>query len=84
MRYPLEHWIELLSKYIEDLNANQYSRTIFPLSSEFISKDKTLNMNRRDITDKEEELRRIDTKPSLGDYLILWFFYTKQGYGFNF
>lgn len=61
MRYPLDHWIELLSKYIEDLNANQYSRTIFPLSSEFISKDKTLNMNRRDITDKEEELRRIDT-----------------------
>ena len=25
-----------------------------------------------------------DTKPSVGDYLILWFFYTKQGYDFNF
>lgn len=61
LRYPIEHWIELLSKYIEELNANQYSRTIFPLSSEFISKDKTLNMNRRDITDKDENLRRIDT-----------------------
>ena len=25
-----------------------------------------------------------DTKPSVGDYLIPWFFYTKQGYDFNF
>lgn len=25
-----------------------------------------------------------DTKPSVGDYLILWFFYIKQGYDFNF
>ena len=25
-----------------------------------------------------------NTKPSVGDYLILWFFYTKQGYDFNF
>ena len=25
-----------------------------------------------------------DTKPSVGYYLILWFFYTKQGYDFNF
>lgn len=61
MRYPIKHWIDMLYKYIDDLGTNQYSRTIFPLNSEFISKDKTLNMNRRDITDKEAELRRIDT-----------------------
>ena len=61
MRYPIKYWIEILYKYIEELGSNQYSCIIFPLNSEFISKDKTLNMNRRDITDKEPELRRIDT-----------------------
>lgn len=60
-RYPITTWKKLLNQYLVDLDANQYTREIFPMTSETITKDKTLNMNRRDITDKDETLRRIDT-----------------------
>ena len=61
-RYTPEYWINLFKNYIDDLNTNTYSREIFPMSSDFISKGKTLNMNRRDITDKEQGLRVIETR----------------------
>ena len=60
-RYPITTWKKLLNQYLVDLDANQYTREIFPMTSETITKDKTLNMNRRDITDKDVALRRIDT-----------------------
>lgn len=60
-RYPITTWKKLLNQYLVDLDANQYTREIFPMTSETITKDKTLNMNRRDITDKDVTLRRIDT-----------------------
>lgn len=60
-RYPISHWKVLLNQYLVDLDANQFTREIFPLTTDTISKDKTLNMNRRDITDKDTALRRIDT-----------------------
>ena len=60
-RYPISKWNKLLKQYLIDLDSNQYTREIFPMTSETITKDKTLNMNRRDITDKDVELRRIDT-----------------------
>lgn len=60
-RLPVTYWIKLLENYIEELDSNAYSRAIFPMNSEFISKGRTLNMNRRDITDKDEELRQIET-----------------------
>lgn len=60
-RYPITKWKKILNQYLVDLDANQYTREIFPMTSETITKDKTLNMNRRDITDKDVALRRIDT-----------------------
>lgn len=60
-RYPISRWKRLLQQYITDIDANQYTREIFPLNIDTISKDKTLNMNRRDITERETALRRIDT-----------------------
>lgn len=60
-RYPISKWKKLLNQYLADLDANQYTREIFPMTSETISNNKTLNMNRRDITDKDVTLRRIDT-----------------------
>ena len=60
-RYPITTWKKSLNQYLVDLDANQYTREIFPMTSETITKDKTLNMNRRDITDKDVTLRRIDT-----------------------
>lgn len=60
-RLTPSYWIQLLENYIAELDSNAYSRAIFPMSSEFISKGKTLNMNRRDITDKDENLRQIET-----------------------
>ena len=60
-RYSIREWIKILRQYLDGLQSNQYSRTIFPMSSKFISENKTLNMNRRDITDKDKDLRRIDT-----------------------
>ena len=60
-RYPITTWKKILNQYLIDLDANQYTREIFPMTSETITKDKTLNMNRRDITDKDVALRRIDT-----------------------
>lgn len=61
VRHTPNEWIELLKHYLDELNSNLYSRAIFPLSSEFLSKNKTLNMNRRDITDRDEHLRRMET-----------------------
>lgn len=61
LRYPISHWKQLLKQYLVDLDTNQYDRAIFPLSSNSIASDSTLNMNRRDITDKDVELRVIDT-----------------------
>ena len=60
-RYPVAYWVKLLEAYLEELDSNAYSRSIFPMSSEFVSKNKTLNMNRRDITDKDKTLRQIET-----------------------
>lgn len=60
-RYPISKWKKILNQYLFDLDANQYTRDIFPMTSEAITKNKTLNMNRRDITDKDVALRRIDT-----------------------
>ena len=60
-RFSAVYWIQLLENYIEELETNAYSRSIFPMSSDFISKNKTLNMNRRDITDKDVQLRQIET-----------------------
>lgn len=61
-RHTPDEWINLLQNYLSDLNSNLYSREIFPLSSESLSQDKTLNMNRRDIKDTDEKLRKIETK----------------------
>lgn len=61
MRCPISMWKKLLEQYIIDIDANQYTREIFPMSSETIYSDRTINMNRRDITDKDIALRRIDT-----------------------
>lgn len=60
-RHSANDWLPVLRSYLMELNSNLYSREIFPLSSESLVGKRTLNMNRRDITDKEEELRRIET-----------------------
>lgn len=60
-RHTISEWIAVLEQYLSQLNDNLYSRAIFPLSSESLSKDKTLNMNRRNITDKDVNLRNIET-----------------------
>lgn len=60
-RHSADEWLQILRTYLTELNSNLYSRDIFPLSSESLVGKRTLNMNRRDITDKEEDLRRIET-----------------------
>lgn len=60
-RHSSKEWLPLLHTYLIELNSNLYSRAIFPLSTESLAGNKTLNMNRRDITDKEVELRKIET-----------------------
>lgn len=60
-RHSANEWLPILRSYLMELNSNLYSRDIFPLSSESLVGKRTLNMNRRDITDKEEDLRRIET-----------------------
>ncbi len=60
-RHSTKEWLPVLRTYLTELNSNLYSRAIFPLSTQSLTSDKTLNMNRRDITDKEIELRKIET-----------------------
>ena len=60
-RHSPKEWLLILRTYLTELNSNLYSRAIFPLSTESLSGNKTLNMNRRDITDKDVDLRKIET-----------------------
>lgn len=62
IRHSPEEWIAVLNNYLQELNSNLYSREIFPLSSESLNKNSTLNMNRRDITDKDDALRVLVTR----------------------
>lgn len=64
IRHSPKEWISLLQKYLQDLESNKYSRIVFPNYVDFITTNKTLNMNRRDITDKDTSLREIETKLS--------------------
>ena len=60
-RHSTKEWLPILRTYLTELNSNLYSRAIFPMSTESLVGDITLNMNRRDIYDKEENLRKIET-----------------------
>ncbi|MBO4488103.1 MAG: hypothetical protein J5741_00405 [Bacteroidales bacterium] len=57
-------WITLLERYLQDLVNNNYSREIFPKGKQLIKR--SVNMNRKDITDNEPALRNaltiIDSK----------------------
>jgi serine/threonine protein kinase len=61
-RHSTHEWLPVLRQYLDELNSNLYSRLIFPYgNTESLAGNKTLNMNRRDITDKDDELRKIET-----------------------
>lgn len=48
-------WITLLERYLQDLVNNNYSREIFPKGRQLIKR--SVNMNRKDISDNEVALR---------------------------
>ena len=56
---PPSEWIILLKRYLQDLVNNNYSREIFPRGRQLIKR--SVNMNRKDITDSESALRNAVT-----------------------
>ena len=52
---PPSEWINLLQRYLQDLVNNNYSREIFPKGRQLIKR--SVNMNRKDISDSETTLR---------------------------
>lgn len=52
---PASEWIILIERYLQDLVNNNYSREIFPKGRQLIKR--SVNMNRKDISDNESALR---------------------------
>lgn len=62
IRFSVTYWINTLTDYKNDLSKGLYQKEIIPSDTSKILKGRTLNMNRRDITEKEADLRIIKTE----------------------
>lgn len=57
-RLNIEDWLNVLNTFRIDIESGDYPADIFPNSSEKILVGRSLNMNRKDIKDKDENLRK--------------------------
>ncbi len=64
LRCSAEEWLQVLEEYALDLKSGNLSKEIFSIDPMVPSEDRTLNMNRRDISDTKEnrKLRNIETR----------------------
>lgn len=56
-RLSIDVWINVLQAYKEDLLQGFYPKNIFPNSTEKILQGRTINMNRRDIKETDQNIR---------------------------
>ena len=61
-RFNTMYWINTLTDYRDELSKGLYQKEIIPSDTSKILKGRTLNMNRRDITEKDDGLRIIKTE----------------------
>ena len=61
-RFNVMYWINTLTDYQNELSKRLYQKEIIPSDTSKILKGRTLNMNLRDITEKDDNLTIIKTK----------------------
>lgn len=74
-RFNVTYWVNTLTDYQNDLSKSLYQKEIIPSDTSKILKGRTLNMNLRDITEKDDILRIIKTElisnPNKNKYAVI-------------